>query len=116
MLASLFIEIDNSLTKSSFVPAAHRLTPEVLALAVIHPLPLLTLALCAGGAFIFAMRYDPMRLSGRLTALFARGAALAGLWNLLTPWQHVAVNGATLLLTGWLGLPGAALSAFLQLV
>ena len=115
MLASLFIEIDNFLTKSSFVPAVHRLWPEVLALAVIHPLPLLTLALCAGGAFIFAMRYDPMRLSGKMTALFARGAALLGIWNML-PWHHIYVNGTTLLLTGWLGMPGAALSAFLQLM
>ena len=88
---------------------------EVFALAVIHPLPFLTLIACAGGAFVFAMRYDPMRLSGKMTALFARGAALLGLWNLLLPAQHIAANAVTLLLSGLLGLPGTALSAFLQI-
>ena len=85
-------------------------------MVVPQPILLPALALPVFCAYLFAMRYDPARLSGRLATGFARGAVILGAWNLLFPMQHVAFNAAGIVLSGWLGLPGAVLAAFLPLL
>ena len=81
-----------------------------------QPYLLPALALPVFCAFLFAMQYDPLRLSGRFVSGFARGAVLLGAWNLLFPLQHIAFNVIGIALSGWLGLPGAVLVAFLPLL
>ena len=81
-----------------------------------QPYLLPALALPALVAFLFAMRYDPMRLSGRIASRFARGAVILGAWNLIFPMQQIAFNILGIALSGWLGLPGTALTAFLTLL
>ena len=41
---------------------------------------------------------------------------LVGLWNLILPAQHIAFNPITIALSGWLGLPGAALTLLMGLI
>jgi len=55
-------------------------------------------------------------LSGRMTVRLAYAASVIGAWNMLLPAQHLGVNSVTLMLSGWLGIPGAALCAFLQII
>ena len=85
-------------------------------MVVVNPLLILSLALPVLGVFVFAMRYDPARLSARLTERLASGMVLVGLWNLFLPAQHIAFNPITIALSGWLGLPGAALTLLMGLI
>jgi len=85
-------------------------------MAVLHPGMLIVISISVFVCYLLAMRYDPMRLSGRMTVRLAYAASVIGAWNMLLPAQHLGVNSVTLMLSGWLGIPGAALCAFLQII
>ena len=85
-------------------------------MVTVNPLLLLSLTLPVLGAFAFAMRYDPACLSARITERLAGGMVLVGMWNIILPAQHIAFNPITIALSGWLGIPGTALSAILGLI
>lgn len=59
----------------------------------------------------FSLRYDPQKPHARYLRRGVTGLLLLTAWNLL-PLPRLGVNPLSVMVTGTLGLPGAALLAF----
>lgn len=84
-------------------------------MVVIQPRLIALLALASLAFFLLALRYDPQKPSAKILRRLTAGTALLLCWNLFSP-QDVGVNPLSALLTGYLGLPGAVLTALLNLM
>lgn len=84
-------------------------------MVVFQPRMLAFLALSSLIFCLLALRYDPQKPSARVLHRLTLGTALLLCWNLLSP-QDVGVNPLSVLITGCLGLPGAVLTALLNLM
>lgn len=84
-------------------------------MVVIYPRLIALLALTSLAFCLLALRYDPQKPSAKLLRRLTAGTAILLSWNLLSP-QDVGVNPLSALLTGCLGLPGALLTALLNLM